>query len=262
MHRAVPVTCPHAIFGAGAGRPAQHRLLERDVDPCAQLAQHGARIEQELFRVQHRRVLPQRPQVAQQLDVRPIANVFHRRAFDLPGVAWQHIQRVTGQEDVGGFGEEAQIEVGQVMRHVLEKRHRPGLVAQKQVAHHRVAVLLHARDHLLGAGMVGARRRPGQVMGIERLVVDYRVIPLGEGIHQRRGNVARPAPQANAYDLLRHGYASPLAATTARSISARYSAVSRSVIGPSWPSPIRRPSTLTTGVSPPKVPVTNASSAP
>lgn len=44
--------------------------------------------------------------------------------------------------------------------------------------------------------------------------------------------------------------------------SAAYAACRRSVVGPGEPLPMRLPSTLTTGVRPPNVPVTKASSAP
>ncbi len=119
-------------------------------------------------------------------------------------------------------------------------------------------------DHLVDVGRLRgddlvARRvvepGPGQERGIERLVRDDRVGPVLPGAHHRGRDVAGARPHGHPD---RHGAVRP--ATSAATCSA-YSDWRRSTTGPRWPVPMVRPSTVRTGTTPAKVPVTNASLA-
>ncbi len=84
---------------------------------------------------------------------------------------------------------------------MLEKEHRRLVAAQNEVLHHFFAVVFHLGDDLRRAGMVVAGRGFREVVGVERFVENGRIRPLRKAVHQRRRNIARPTPEANAYWL-------------------------------------------------------------
>ena len=99
--------------------------------------------------------------------------------------------------------EERAVELDQMVRHLLEEDHRAIAAAEDHLAHHALAVLVEAAQHVVAPGVVGAR--DPQVVRVERLVDDARVGALRERVHQRRRDVARPRPQVDAQRAHRGG---------------------------------------------------------
>ena len=99
--------------------------------------------------------------------------------------------------------EEGAVELDQVVRHLLEEDHRPVARPEDHLAHDALAVLVQAAQHVVAAGMVGAR--DPQVVRVERLVDDARVGALRERVHQRGRDVARPRPEVDAQRAHRGG---------------------------------------------------------
>jgi hypothetical protein len=144
-----------------------------------------------------------------------------------------------------------------VVGHVLEEVDRTLARAEDDLSHHPPAVAVHRLKDLAGAGVIRARRP--QVVAVQGLVHHHGVGALPEGVHERRRDVARPRPHR---ELEAFGHARP--------------GLPRGRLGDGLGVQLReagreraafagadlRPSTSTTGVRPPKVPVTNASSAP
>ena len=126
--------------------------------------------------------------------------------------------------------------------------------AEDDLPHHPLAVSFHGLHDLSSTRMV--RAGGSQIVSVERLVRNHGIRPLPEGVHERRRDVARPGPHGEP-EAFWHLYP-PVAPATA----SVYNSVRWAVSSPRSPVPILRPSTSTTGVIPPKVPVTNASSAP
>jgi hypothetical protein len=103
-----------------------------------------------------------------------------------------------------------------MMRHVFEKNDGRIMIAQNQIIHNYLPIILHRRDHFFRAGMILTRRRFGKIVGVQRLIEDTRIIPLGERIHQRSGYIARTTPQTDARNILIHDCLASFAARTAR----------------------------------------------
>ena len=85
------------------------------------------------------------------------------------------------------------------------------VVAEEDIAYHLLAVVVLRGDDVCGAGVVGAGVGVGQVVGVERFVKDAGVAALGEGVHQRRRDVARPRAAVDA-----QGHAPTSRATASR----------------------------------------------
>src|SRR3990170_2712855 len=136
------------------------------------------------------------------------------------------------------------------MAHVLYEQDRRGTLSQDHIADDTLAVGVLVGEDVIPTGMDDAAS--AEVVGVERFIDHGGVRPLAERVHHGGRDVAGARPQGDAGD----GHP-----PTERAMAARYRSPSRLVIGPSDASPMRRPSTERTGVRPPKVPVTKASSA-
>lgn len=107
----------------------------------------------------------------------------------------QHLHRVTGEEHVVGPIDEGEVEIDQVVGHVLEEAHRRRRVAEYDRLDHMSPVGVLGGDDVLNHGVLDSGR--GEVMGVERLVDDRGVGTLPERVHQGGRDVAGTRPQAD-----------------------------------------------------------------
>src|ERR1700683_1097048 len=189
-HPVVPVRGPDAVGRARAGRPGQHRRVERHAERVAQRLQHHRRPAQDVGCV-HDWPADQPEDLQLLLETQ----VGEHRLGAHPRVRGEQLARVPDQERVPQRAQRLPVYLGQqVMRHVLLVVHGRA-VRQRRLAEpvehlrpagrHRRHDLVLRRVHALAVG---------EVERVQRLVNDHGVGPVLPGAHQRRGDGPRPGP--------------------------------------------------------------------
>src|SRR5688572_30105265 len=191
----VPPWRPDPVGVSPAGRPGEHPLAERHVERLAEPPQHRLGCREQIRRVHDRGHTPGRRQhVIEDLDLLRQPCVGERAFLELLGERHQHRARVADQECIGHPGEPLAPDIRQqVMRHLLlvEDARSRGLRPEQHLDDAPL-VRFVMRDHLLASRM----RSPGdcEVVRIQRLVDDDRVLAVPPGPHQRGRDVAWSRP--------------------------------------------------------------------
>ncbi len=192
VRRAVPVPGPHAVLGLRAGGPVEHGVGVGDVQAPAQLGEDGGRVLQHLGGVEHDRVVAGRLDPVEDRHLHREPGGLDSRIRDIGLQGREHAGRMAGEEDVGERVEEPEVEVDEVVCHVLGEPDRPVTVGGEHGVDHPPRVGLHRFEHVVPSGVV----QPGvrQVVAVQRLVDHLGVRSLPERVHERRRQVARSRP--------------------------------------------------------------------
>ncbi len=197
VHRVIPVRRPNPIFGYRSGRPVQHVCGELVANVFAELAQDSGRVEQKFARIQNGWPLFGRQQLRVQLPLPLQARISKSCVRYLYGQRRQHLPWISYQEQVAGVSQKVEIDVEQMMCHMLDEQSYLLLLRllAEQDTHDFVTVAVHRGKHCVPPGMIDSGN--AEVVAVQRLVNDAHVVALRKAVHQRSRNVAWPGPEAN-----------------------------------------------------------------
>ena len=200
----VPVPGPGSVFWDATCFPLEHRMLEGYLQKCTEVLQLFFRSIQDALSFNDAEGNAFIFQVLGQADLILVAHVLKSWIGDHLVEGGQHLPRGSGEQDVLSASQEVQIQSVQMMGHILEEN---DLSIRK--LEHILYGLLPIAFHL---GHDGFRRRMPvlgrgsfQVVTVEWFVHHTAIASLGEGVHQRSGDVSGPGPEKNA---LRRGLSS------------------------------------------------------
>jgi hypothetical protein len=181
----------------------QHRVIELEVEPCAQLGEDAGRVEQQFARIEYDRGLPLCAQVSQEFPGAFQPGIGQLCVRHLDRQRRQHFARVADQNQIGRVREKTEIQIDEVVRHVLEEQAvcRVGPLGGEQIPHDGITILVHHGEDLVAARVVCAG--DAQVVAVKRLVEDTHIVALRKAVHQGGRDVARSRPEANRLDHCR-----------------------------------------------------------
>ena len=141
----VPVRRPHPIGRTGSGRPTQHRRIERDAQPAADLDLVAERLTEEVERIDDELT------VFEQLDLLRDADVIESDVGAHLRIARQHAPRIAQEQTITELPQPLPIDMWeQVVRHVL-------LIADLVVVGAARQVAIAVSKSLGPAAMISAR---------------------------------------------------------------------------------------------------------
>jgi hypothetical protein len=194
MHAVIPVRGPRAVAVPRAGRPGQHRGVERHVQCPAQGAQDPFGVGEQVAGIDHRPA-----ERLEDLRLLAQAQVVQVRLGAHPGVGGEQLARVPDQVGVPQRGQRGAVHLGQqVVRHVLgvADAHPGRQRATGLLGEHHPPVGGLAGDDRVPAGMRQVRSE--KIKSVERFVGDHRVRAVLPGPHQCGGYRTRARPHRDA----------------------------------------------------------------
>lgn len=182
MNVVVPVRRPDAILWDSTRLPGQHYPVEFDAERHAELQKDALRIEQQSARVDNCRPLSQLDKAIVQIDLQRETCVPEIGIWNLVHERGKHFDRISDQESVRRPLEKRQIQIYQMMRHLLYEENGSIRDAEDDVTYDVVTSTILSGHYLVTTRMPGSG--DPQVMTVQRLVDDPGIGSLRKGVHQ------------------------------------------------------------------------------
>ncbi len=117
------------------------------------------RVQQQFTRIQNGGPLARFDEVGKKLPLPFEARIRESGLRHLNSQRWQHFARVAYQEDIARLSEKAEVEIDEMMRHMLDEQSPEWVSALivDELAHDSIAVAIHRSQDFFPARMIGAR---------------------------------------------------------------------------------------------------------